>query len=333
MKHFVRHTAVFIPVCLIALLFSGCAKRPPAAAPAAPPPVVSDEDAKKTIVATVNGAEISLQSLRLMTDRMTAMGQHESAPAVPPEEIRKKALDQLVLQELALQEAARQGLQVDEMTVDKTMEQLIAKLGHEEGYRAFLETKHLTAVEFRSQVERSLLTQLIMNREIVAKAAPVSEEDVRKEYERQKDRLIISEKFAVVDVVLFLKQDDPESLKKAQGLIDRINAAKDRNPLELTPDGTFIAQETELNKDKEPALWEAARALKEGELSGVLHGSDSLHIIKLIQHSPERKMTYEEIRGSIEGTLKMEAMKKRRQEWEQELKKDAKIVLLDVPGQ
>jgi len=331
MQSLVLSLGILIPFILFGSGITGCAKRPPAPEQAPPRAVVTEEEAKHVVVARVNGADITLTQLRQMMNRVSLMNQHASTPA-PPEEVRTRALDQLVLQELALQEAARQGLRVDGMVVDSTREKLIAKLGHEEGYQAFLEKQHLTAAEFRSQVERSLLTQLIMTREVVAKAG-VSEEDVRREYEQQKARLVTPEKAAVVDVVFFLKQDDPASWKKANEVRERIIAGKEGNPMLLAPDGTFIAQDLELDKDKDPALLEAARKLKVGELSGVIRGSDSLHVIKLTSYTPEKQLSYDEARGSLEASLKAGAQLKRRQEWEQELKKDAKIELLDVPVQ
>jgi hypothetical protein len=331
MKHRIRSLGMLIPFMLFALGAAGCAKHAPAPGQSPPRAVASEEEAKRVVVARVNGTDITLAQLRQIMNRLSLMNQHAPVPA-SPEEIRTRSLDQLVLQELALQEAARQGLRVDEMVVDSTMEKLIARLGHEEGYQAFLEKQHLTAAEFRSQVERSLLTQLIMNREVVAKAA-VSEEDVRKEYERQKAGMVSPEKAAVVDVVFFLKQDDPASWTKANEVRERIIAEKDGDPMLLAPDGTFIAQELEIDKDKDPALLTEARKLKTGELSGVIRGSDSLHIIRLTSYTPEKQLAYDEARASLEASLKAEAQMKRRQEWEQELKKGAKIELLDVAVQ
>ena len=69
------------------------------------------------------------------------------------------------------------------------------------------------------------------------------------------------------------------------------------------------------------------------EVSGVISAPDSLHIIKLLEYAPERPLTYEEAGGAIERKLRAAAQQKRRQEWEQELKKDAKIELPDASGQ
>jgi len=241
MRWVFRRTGILVPCIAAALLITGCAKQPPAAEPVSPPQPLQLEAAapedKTIIVARVNGTEISRYALIDMMNRMNAINQRMSTPE-PPEVIRKKALDQLVLQELALQEAARQGLHVEDPVIDKAMEKYITSLGHEEGYQEFLAKQHLTAMEFRSQVERSLLVQQILIKEVVQKAS-VPAEAVRNEYEQHKDQYVTS----------------------------------------------------------------------------------------------EGPRPFEEVSGAIDQKLRATALQKRRQEWEQELKKDAKIELLDVPMQ
>ena len=58
------------------------------------------------------------------------------------------------------------------------MDKFITSVGHEEGYKDYLERQHLTSVEVRTQVERSLLLQLIAIREVVAKVS-MSDDEVR----------------------------------------------------------------------------------------------------------------------------------------------------------
>jgi len=326
-----RSLGIMIPVVLSAFLCAACAAHQPAAVqeePARPAAAaVTDEQAKTVVVAQVNGADITLQQLRMMMNRLNVMNQHAPKPATQ-EEIRKRALDQLVLQELALQEAARLQMRVEKADVDRSMEQVVTQLGHEEGYRDFLEKKHMTDAEMRTFVERSILTQRIFAREVTDKVS-IADADVRKAYEREKDRLVVPEKISVVDVVLFLPEGDAGALKKANEIRDRINADQDRNPRNLAADGTFIVQDVDLDAEQEPALAAAARKLEPGGLSGVVQGRDSMHILKLTAYTPGRPLTYEEARGGLEAKLRADAQVKRRLEWEQQLKQGATIVLKD----
>ncbi|MDA8099745.1 MAG: SurA N-terminal domain-containing protein [Nitrospiraceae bacterium] len=235
MRSLFRSSTIWSVVLGAALLgWSGCAKQPaPSGQSPAPGLRVPAAEDKRTVVASVNGAGITRYELIDMMNRLSALNQRV-APAPDEESIKKRALDQLILQELALQEAERQGMHADPAVIDRTMDQYIARLGHEAGFREYLDQQHLTTVEFRQQVERSILIQLILTKEVLAKAA-VSEDDARAAYEREKDRYM----------------------------------------------------------------------------------------------TPERQKTFDEARSSIEARLRAEAQLKRRQEWEKELKINAKIELFE----
>jgi hypothetical protein len=235
MRSVFRTAFIIFLIFAAGLAFTGCAKHPkPAESAVSPPPApaLTAQEKKKIIVAKVNGVALSLEAFDWMVNRINAINR-ETSTSESQEETRKRAMDQLILQELAIQAAARQGLSVEDMYVDKAMEKIIANLGHEEGYNAFLASQQITPMEMRAQVERSLLTQLIFAREVLMKIS-VSDEDMRKEYESHRDQ--------------------------------------------------YTAQ--------------------------------------------EKQMTYEEAKSTIEAKLKAAAQKIRREEWEQELKKDAKIEIV-----
>jgi foldase protein PrsA len=266
-----------------------------------------------------------------MTDRIISEETDIAAPE-SREETRRKALDRLIFQELAYEEAVRRGLRPEAASVDSALEQFMNRAGREKGYKDFLEKQSLTTADVRAQLERGLALRLITAREVTEKIK-VSDEDVRKEYEQRKDQYVSPEKVNVTDVVFFLKLDDEASIKKAGEVMAAINADKDKNPWNLARDNAFVVRDLNIDKEKDPVLYEAARKLKEGELSGVLRTRDSLHIIQLTKYTPERQLPFEEVGYAIKGQMRSLAQKKRLEEWKQELRKDAKILLRDAAGQ
>ena len=331
MRSLVRSLGIMITVFAVAGMISGCMQRRMPAGPVPPlPPLVATPEDMKIIVAKVNGAAITRYSLINVMNRMEA---NNKRPAPDPrEETRKKALDQLIFEELAFQEARRLGLKVAEGGVDATIATLKAKLGTEDEYKNFLAKQNLSEAELRSLAERALLIQLILDREVIKKSS-FSEEDVRNEYELHKDQYLIPAKVIVEDVVLFLDQNDPASLTKANEILAKIKADKDKDPKNLVPDGTFIVRSRELDKEREPALYAAATGLKQQELSGVIKTRDSLHIIRLTEFLPEEQQSFEDVKGSLEAKVQHVAQKKRRRELEQELRKGATIELPDTRAQ
>jgi peptidyl-prolyl cis-trans isomerase C len=322
---------ITIPIALAAaLIISSCGKRPPTAEPSSAAALFEVTVKDKTIiVAKVNGTELTNYALINMMNRIRLMNERASL-AEPEAILRKKALDQLVLQELALQTAARKGMSVEDAFIDRTMAQFISKLGHEEGYKEYLAKNFMTTVEFRAQVEQSLTIQRILMEEVIKKSS-VTEEDIKNEYEATKAEYVEQEEFSVVDIAVSRKQGDQAAMKKAQELLAAITAGKDKDPSHLVSDATFSVSNVSLDRDKEPTLYEAARKLPAAGLSGVIAGNDAMHILKLTGSSPARQKSYEEVKNIVEGKLKNDAYLKRRQDWERELKKDAKIEILD-PG-
>jgi parvulin-like peptidyl-prolyl isomerase len=286
---------------------------------------------KKIIVARVNGAGITMQSLMTMANRMIEKKGRGDAGVEDFQKIREDALNRLILQELALQDARKRGMAVDQKKIDETIANLKISMGGEEEYGKYLAREGMTGEEARAEVERTLALQMIFDKEVkeLNEKIVLDEDTLRKEYEKNEARFVQPEKISVIDVVLFLTSEDKDAKKITGEVLRKIKEDKDRNPLNLVPDGTFIVRELDLNKTKYEILYEEAGKLKEGELSGIIETPDSLHIIKLTKFSPEKKYSFDEVRVFLERKFRSEALLKRLQEWEAELRKDAKIEIMD----
>ncbi len=285
------------------------------------------EEARKIVAARVNDVPITMDQVVDMMNVMVRQGHGKMTPEAM-EEVRKQALDMLIMQELAYQKAKSEGLVPDAKKVDDTIANIKGQVGGEDGFKKFLENQGLTEEELRARIGRNMVLEQIFTREIKSKTT-IPEGEIEKEYEREKHRYITPEKIEVVDVVFFLKPDNEDAVKKAEGILTMINEEHDKDPWKLVPDGTFIVRHYEIKKDKERELYEAAKKLKEGEVSGVIKTPDSLHIIKMEKYTPEKQFTFEEAKPTIEASYRMEAQKKRLKEWEQELRKDAKIEIVE----
>ena len=283
------------------------------------------EGARNRVAARVNGVEIPEKSVTMTMNRMHAgMGRGHGALEAT-DEMRNRALNLLILQELAWQKADKK---VDRELTDKKIASVKARAGGEEEYRKMLEKEGLTESEAVVIVEKGIVFDRMLEKEVMGRAT-VSEEDLRKEYEKEKDRFHTPEKVEVVDVVFFLETGEKESMRKAEGIRRRIADEEGNNPYRLAPDGTFIVRDVEVRQEKEARLYEEARKLKVDELSGVVTTPDSLHILQLKKFTPEKQYAFDQVKGSLEGNLKREAVQKRMQEWEAELKRGATI---EIPG-
>ena len=289
------------------------------------------DEVKKIVAARVNGADISLRSV---TELMNVMGVqkgqgHGREKPIDKEIVRKEALDRLIFEELAFQKAINEGLKVDPAEIEKNIADIRERLRGEEAFRKTLLARRMTEEKVRTDIARNILLQKIFKAEIFDKTPAVSDNEIEKAYEQEKDKFVVAEKIVVIDAVLFLNPEDRGSIEKAEHIRKRILEDKEQNPLNLIPDGTFIVKESEVKEEKQPEIHAEALRLKVGELSGIIETSDSMHIIKLKEYVPEKRFALSEMKGFLESSLKAAARKKRLHEWEMELRKEATIEMMD----
>jgi parvulin-like peptidyl-prolyl isomerase len=296
----------------------------------AEPSPTAEGDEEKTIVARVNGAGISRQSLINMV--ISERGRLRSPSPTPEEKeaLIKEALDRLIFEELAYQKAKAEGIKADPSEVDKRIADLKVQYGGADALKEKMEKEGVTEDELRAAIARNMVLQRIFKREIEDKVAAPSEDEIKKAYEKEKGNMFIAEKVVVNDIIFFLDLDKAESVQKAEKVLDKLRADKNTDPKSLPPDGTFIVREIELSRLKQPQLYEEAKKLKVGQYSGVIKTSDSIHIIQLKEYDPMREYTLEDMRGFLADRIRNQAVASRTREWEKELRKGAKIEILDT---
>jgi parvulin-like peptidyl-prolyl isomerase len=248
-------------------------------------------------------------------------------------DLRKEALNQLILQELAFQQALSEGMNVDQKDVDNVMVDIKKKLGDEGKYMEYLDKEEISEAEMRKRVQRNLVLSRFFNmlkRDIYVNTE-VSEDELKSEYEKDKEQYTRPEKIVLVDVVFFLNPDDGDSLKKAEAILQKIQSDKEKDPWNLVLDGTFIVRDLEMKDGvMEEEIYNQAKRIKPGELSGVFLSSGTLHIIKLKEYMPFKQFTFEEVKSAVERKARGEAQKKYLDAWEAGLKKDARIEIMET---
>ncbi len=286
------------------------------------------EDAKKIIVARVNGADISMFMLVRAMNRIAPKYVKKGETATPEttEKIKREALNRLIFEELAVQEAIREGINTTPEAIEKVVKQVKENLGSEQDYREYLEKSDLTEEALKKLIERSQRYELITAREIYGKVK-VDEKLVREEYEKEKGKYILPENFVVEDVFFPNGNDEEITRKKADEILETIKRY-DNNVWKLVLDGTFIVREIIVNKGRYPEIHKTMTDMNVGDLSGVIKDKDGFHIVKVKKKEPSRQLTLEETKGTIELKFLVPAQDHRKEEWEKELREKAKIEIM-----
>lgn len=309
------------------LIMGGCAAKMPASPPAAQADrKTGEKEIKHITVARVNGSEITMDRVIRMMNRIGPIKDADQKDSL--QAVKKIALEQLIMQELALQQARSVNIRPGTDDIDAAIANLKENLGGEQAYKEFLEKQAVTEAEVRADAERGLTLERLYDQEVTRKAS-VPEDQLKQEYEREKHRYIVPEKVVVTDVYFVKKGDKAPSLKNAKKIRTRINNDPAKDPWKLVLDGTFLVRTIELQKEKHRELYKAAKKMQPGQLSSVIRSDDGLHIMTLKSSSPERQLTFDEVKPSLENKFIVAARQDRLHEWERELKRDAAIEIVD----
>ncbi len=288
--------------------------------------------AERTVVAKVEGREINMLELVRMMNRVVQVEYPKTELTDEiTDQVRQRALDRLIFEELALIEADKQGIEVDPAEVDKVIGKLIEAYGGEDGYQRYLAERGLTEENLRREIRRSRKLQAITAREVYQNVKP-DEEDVEQLYQEYKEagKLQKNAVYTIKEALVMAGQTDEKSRENAEDVLKRLKE-KDYDFSKLTLDGTFIVRTIRVTPNRYPVIMEKMEEMEEGEFSGIVKEENgSYHIFKVLEKEPAREMTREEAVRILEDRLAYQAQEKRRDTWQAELRKGADIeILLD----
>ena len=289
-------------------------------------------EARKEIVARVNGAEINMYDLLGMMNRVAnAFYKDVQEPTGEiAREIRQRALDRLIFEELAVKEAEKQGIKPKAERTREVIDNLKSSYGSAEEFSGYLADLALTEEQLRARIERGQLLEGITGREVYQKSSndPQAVDKLYQEY-KAAGKLKKAADYQIKEILVMAGKDEEATRAAAERLLARFTQ-NNHDFGKLVLDGTFIVRRFQVNKDKNPAIFEKMLGMQTGEFSGVVQDGDTFHIFEVLRKEPARDLTEDEARTMLEDRLAPYFQEKRRAEWVKELRKDAKVeVLLD----
>jgi len=271
---------------------------PPAVTPATPP---------KDVVATVNGIAIKRTTLdaSLQAARMNPLLFGSPLPK-SPEETAKVVLDQLISAELLAQEAQKKGVAVTEAEVDASMKQTKAAFASEADYLATLKENGFTEADIRADARRQIAIKRLFEKDLLPNVPAIDEATARGFYDTNPFQFTEPEESRVAHILVIVDADaDAKKLEKARQKIGQAVAdlkegkdfaglarsvSEDDGSREKGGDVGWVV------RGEWPAEFvTAANALqKKGELSPVVKTRFGLHVLKLLEKHPAKRLPYDE---------------------------------------
>lgn len=208
---------------------------------------------------------------------------------------RKEMLDTMIIRELILQQASKDGL-------DKGAE-----------------------IEEKLQdLKKRLIVESFLKKKVEVESK-VSDEDMKKFYEQNKDKFKSGEQVKASHILV-------KSEKEAKDILAQLKSGGNFEELaKKSSVDSSSAKGGDLGwfgkGSMVPAFEKAALALKEGQISDVVKSDFGFHIIKLTGKRPAGIRPFEEVKEQIKGAIMPTKQQEVFQKIKEELKKTAKIAI------
>ncbi|UCH46047.1 MAG: peptidylprolyl isomerase [Nitrospiraceae bacterium] len=253
--------------------------------------------------------------------------------------LQKKALEKVIARDLLYQESQKIDIEGIEEKIAERMKKAKEKYESNEEYASYLKTRGLTEKDVKESTRRSIAVDEYLKMKGI-REPEVPEEEIRAYYNRHKRSFKREETIMASHILIMVKEEaKPEEREEARAKAESIRKgilagedfaemAKKHSTDSRASQGGDLGY---INRKYMPSEFdEVAFALKESEVSEVVHTKHGYHIIKVTEHIPEGITPYEEVRDFIGKFLKGELARKNYLTHVKELKSKAKIeILLD----
>ena len=253
------------------------------------------------VIVVVNDEAVTKWDLN--EERRIFLQQLKASNITPPPEdvLNKQVLERLIVQRALLQYAKQSGIRVDDTTVEKTILRVAEenKLSPEQ-FRKVLENEHIPYATYRDELRRQIIVQRVREREVDSKvmvtdaevdnylATIASQAGGDSEYHLAHIYITVPEQATPVAI--------EASRKRAEEAMAEIKAGKSFGEVAATfsasPDASSGGDLGWRTSARLPTVFAGVvRALKPGEVSGILRSPAGFHIVKLIEVRDRNKPT------------------------------------------
>jgi parvulin-like peptidyl-prolyl isomerase len=225
----------------------------------------------------------------------------QMSPAPTDEELGQFAgmlLDEVVNELVLLERATEKRVQVDDQMVDQALENLREEneLQDDEAWAQALASSGITVDQLRDRYRRTMTLQRTVQAEI--RPVEVTEEELRRQYEAEKESYRVPAKVALEQV--FLAMDaDPATQRRAQAMVERVRAGADLKAEAILAGAELQDLGAIPVDDCRPDLRAAIEPLPEGGVTDPLAVPGGLQVIRLIERIPPGYQPFDEVVDDI----------------------------------
>jgi parvulin-like peptidyl-prolyl isomerase len=289
-------------------------------------------------VARVNGAVLTeLDLVRMMNSMFPFARQHNGFPKSMEPEIRKGALEMIIFEELLYQEAGRRKLTVPTARMARAERQFEKQFATPAEYQQALNGEFRGSQQaLREKIRRSLLIEEMLNTEVRAKSK-VTLVEAKAHYLKNAKQYDHGEIFHIQSISILPPNETPAVLKEARQRADEAfkaaKAAKSYREFgllaERLSDDDFhvnMGDHRPQGGDQlPPEVVKAAKAMKPGDISGLILLGNNYTIFRLNAFTPAGRTPFAEVKDKLLSDMQKERTEKVRAALAEKLRQNATI--------
>lgn len=295
---------------------------------------------KEGFAAKVNGVGIKESTLNTAVTNFIENQKMYGATVKDEEKdkLKKDILNELVSAELLYQASQKAGIGDLSKDVDTQVESIKKGFGSDEEFQKVLKERGIEMKDLKEDVKKGIYINAYLEKEIFSKLSPVTDEDKKKEYETNKDKLSVPDEVKASHILVKVgEKATPEEKQKAKEKIDALRAramsgedfaklAKENSEDSSAANGGDLNyfRKGEMVKPFE----DAAFGLEKGQISPVIETQFGYHVIKVTDKKAAHTLAYEEVAADIEKFLMNKRNRVEVNKTVEDLKKNAKIEIL-----
>lgn len=226
--------------------------------------------------------------------------------------------DSLIESELILLDFELQGGTIPDRAIEDHVNEVIHDRFQDDraAFLRALAAERLTFTEWRKQMKEQLIIQVMRQREVAAKIL-ITPLDLKKAYDRNRDRYVQPERVRLQTLSLGPAGSGTEkeaAETRARDLRDRLLAGETDF---ADADGTLVMDDAEWveSASLHDAIREVIDGLAPGDIAPPVEIDGDLYLIQLGEHQPARQQPLDEVTPEIEKELRRAEFNRLNQTW------------------
>ena len=267
--------------------------------------------------------------------------QHNGLPKELEPQIREGAMKMLIFEELIYQEALRRNMTVSAARMQRAEADFRRQFATPEEFNQLMQAEFQGSTQLlREKIRRSLLIEAFLKIEVDSKSV-VSPAEVKAYYDKNPVRFEHPETytFQTISVLPPAKATAgqlKEGRTRAEQALKQAKATKTAEEFGMLAEKisdddyrVMMGQHKPVPVDQlAPQVVSAIKAMKIGDVSGVIQIEQAYTIVRLGQHTPAGKAKFEDVKAQLQKEVQQNKTNQIRAALDQKLRQNAKIEVL-----